>query len=765
MKYRAGLRAAAALALALNLFRPAMGQTVPSPVQPLQLACSESQVSPVVLARLQQHWQPHGPVLRQQAQLRSGLSLRCETDAALGSDAFTLHSSPAGFVLRASSLRGWHYGVYAALTQLGYAFWHPFEPVTPPVLPPLQAHTEHFAPALKQRGFSHHTMHPLELSHVLNGWGPAGPEDLAGWEALLPEYEAWLEWLVAQRQNKLEWVLLEKASWADFSRSPERQRRLRELVRRAQAFGLQIGIDAPLALEQQNGWRLIRQPGSAAEDQAQLLKSLDWLAACGFDFITTEMGLSEFHHGGAARMLDWLNTAAEHLDTRHGLPFMTKVHISSGQQTPDFRDPETGEPLNINFLPYYADPRVGTMPHTVQIYSLDDPAPTYGWQNFSEMLRFMRFSQRDQPARQMVWYPETSYWINYDINLPLFLPVYAQRRQHDLQLIQAQGVALDGQIVFSSGFEWGYWLNDLLSARGTWQSPAEPGNRDDLAEMLHQTLAPFGPARPALHQLLQDSMQIQHQRLILGELNGQRPEPVERQNAMAYLAGQDTWSDLAALIRRFGLPGFQTQPERDSFAQLRSDPLIAERFRQHTLPLLVATERDFAALSRRGAALEDQIPLHVKTYWAEIRDGLAINAARARFVRSLAEASLQQQVRQQAQARRWLDQAAVALSEAQNITARRSQAYRADLTRLAERNPNPTAYSYGYLWQAHSLFFWQRDWQQVAARNQHPCLMNSIDPLEVALPDPGGDWRAGLARSLGPLLGLKDCFDPPLPAN
>ena len=62
-----------------------------------------------------------------------------------------------------------------------------------------------------------HTLHPLELTHVLNGWGPGGPDDELGWRELLPEWELFLEWLVANRQNRAEWVLLMAPSWQEFA--------------------------------------------------------------------------------------------------------------------------------------------------------------------------------------------------------------------------------------------------------------------------------------------------------------------------------------------------------------------------------------------------------------------------------------------------------------------------------------------------------------------------------------------------------------------
>jgi len=36
-----------------------------------------------------------------------------------------------------------------------------------------------------------------------------------------------------------------------------------------------------------------------------------------------------------------------------------------------YPDPRTGEPINFNFLPTYADKGLGVMPHTVQVVNRD----------------------------------------------------------------------------------------------------------------------------------------------------------------------------------------------------------------------------------------------------------------------------------------------------------------------------------------------------------------------------------------------------------
>jgi len=56
--------------------------------------------------------------------------------------------------------------------------------------------------------------------------------------------------------------------------------------------------------------------------------------------------------------------------------------------------------------------------------------------------------------------------------VPLFLPLYGQRRQLDLRRIAVresrEDFRISGQINFDSGWEWGYWVNDVVTARASW---------------------------------------------------------------------------------------------------------------------------------------------------------------------------------------------------------------------------------------------------------------------------------------------------------
>ena len=227
------------------------------------------------------------------------------------------------------------FAAYAALEKLGFAFLHPLAPNIPEGLPSKLPNIDIAeAPHWRIRGLQLHTMHPLELTHVLQGWGPNGTEDEAGFKNLLTEWELYLEWTLANRQNRVHWVLLEADSWADFSRSNARQSRLRTVVELAHDYGILTGIDAPIALEQQHAFRLLtEQNDELFEELTQIRETASWLAGIGLDYVVTESGTSEFTHPEDTRMIAWMNALGNHLKQEHGREIGQTVQLL-GLSTP-----------------------------------------------------------------------------------------------------------------------------------------------------------------------------------------------------------------------------------------------------------------------------------------------------------------------------------------------------------------------------------------------------------------------------------------------
>ncbi len=146
-----------------------------------------------------------------------------------------------------------------------------------------------------------------------------------------------------------------------------------------------------------------------------------------------------------------------------------KVHCPQKKMSQTHTDPRTGDHINQNFLTHYCSHNVGALAHTVQLYSLDDPAPTYNGESFKHIEDYI-FWQAEK--RDVMFFGESAYWIGYDVDVPLFLPLYANRRLHDYRYLAAKEaearVTLEGMTLFDSGWEWGYWLNDVVAARGMW---------------------------------------------------------------------------------------------------------------------------------------------------------------------------------------------------------------------------------------------------------------------------------------------------------
>lgn len=620
------------------------------------------------------------------------------------------------------------YAAYALLEQLGFHFLHPLEPTPPEQLHWPATLTQEEQPHWPIRAWHIHTQHPLELTHVLNGWGPDGPEDTDGWEALLPEWERFLEWSVANKQNRVEWFLLMADSWQTFADSPERQQRLRRLVDMAHQWGLAVGIDAPVVFRQQHAWTMIRAPGNELQ---QIRSAIDWLHQAGFDYIEIEMGFSEFTHPDDRQMLDWMNEVARYSWNQYGKRSYVKIHCTQDQTAEHFTDPRTGDPLNFNLLPYYADPLLGVMPHTVQYYDLEGPAYTYDNQNF----RFMHdYLQLEAGRREVLYYPETAYWVSYDIDVPLFLPLYADRRLFDLRLIaqgEQDGHSIQGQVNFSSGWEWGYWLNDVITARAAWNPLLHiPDQSSAMQEALRPVVAPFGTAGVSISQILQSWIDQQQRLFLHGEVNGVRPEDPVQRNAQAYLQGWEAWDDVA---KQLGM--LETQPRKQDLWS-RSKEVD---YHQEIKPLLMTTATELNTLLHAMNALESAVPPTGKALFSELRDAMAMTVLRAEQVSNLYEYT-------HTQSHAALDQARAALDQAQVIALKREQHYRVDADRIASWEYNPTAYHFGYLWSVRTLHYWWRDEGKAVDRPRNPGYLNIMDPVDLANGE--GQWiEAGVNLS------------------
>lgn len=597
-------------------------------------------------------------------------------------------------------------------------------------------------PYWPERSFHIHTQHPLELTEVLQGhdipqFGPIGPrcrhhsskrelsqqwikslregnatvEEVQSlrteywkldeeipycerWEDMVKDVDKMFEWGVANRLNKFEWLLLGNYKWGDELGS--RMHRLRVMTSLGHEYSLMIGADVPLSNVQQHGWFIVNIRSTIHEQVSQIKERVDWIFEAGFDFMTTESGSSEFTHPECDLMLELLNAYADYVNGTWGREAGVKVHCSTGQKCYNYKDPITGDPLNFNFLPYYATKALGVFPHTIQVYGLDDPtAGAYGNQNFQYMEEYM-VQEAKTGNRSVIFYPETAYWVNVDVDVPLFLPLYGQRRLHDLRRLARreadENFKIQGQMNFDSGWEWGYWLSDVVTARASWNPIMEPqisfdGDNDKtsadmtqndgdekcgsgaesgeqctsyvdpiaqhhqgqykeweaFAEAMYPMLSLFYEYSPHLEiekrltRLLVHLSKEQARLLIRGEvIEGVPSKNLKKLSGIAYLSGGDTWIDLPHML---GLP--LLQPSKVHLREVKDIDW------QNVHPLLEAMEASFGASYKeiKGIVedckkdLDDSDPKqrHHPTLaiLSEIEDSIALLAMRAKQVRLL----------------------------------------------------------------------------------------------------------------------------------
>jgi len=337
--------------------------------------------------------------------------------------------------------------------------------------------------------------------------------------------------------------------------------------------------------------------------------------------------------------------------------------------------------------------------------------------------------------RLVMYYPETSYWVNYDNQVPLFLPVYALNRLRDLRLIAArelaENVTIDGQYIFDSGWEWGYWLQDVVSARGAFNPFANEAT-DELA--LRKALWPivrhFGTStQGALDTLVKMSF-VQRDLLIYGEVNGVLPDNVEERNGIAYLEGWDTFADIGTTFESF----LNTQPKRLGLTEFRTRLNPQPNYRREVEPLLAEMAVSFTDLAAALAALQGAVPLAAQPFFGELVDGSLMVSNRALQVHALYDyaSTWREGATEERSAR--LQDATNALASAEVVMRRREAQYRTPLERIAGWRHNPTCYDYGYLWQAKTLYYFWRDHDKAFFASREllsPCYMNVISPVDV----------------------------------
>lgn len=577
------------------------------------------------------------------------------------------------WLVHASDVLGAQYGVAAALEDLGFRFRHPFDTYAPriPAFDPAKADTLGIiqAPATKVRGFQLHTLHPIEPYYAL--WEPG--------EHHRAEAERILSWIVANRGNYIQWFALDNimaddvhAAWRDYTA---------EIIASAHARGLRTGLELELF-----GQSNLQRAFDLSDDDTGTVPLADELAARlpriidGLPFDAYDLAFGEFFGAEPDRFVAAVDESVAAIHARSPAEVHAVIHVGDDQRV-DYMG-ETN--LLYYFLVKYCDPSIIPEIHTVMFYDLyEDAGGAYHHDNFDEHRAYLM--SRLGAGLPALYQPESAYWIAFDDSVPLFLPLYVRDRWLDLDRIRtdpaANGNGLTGQVLFSSGWEWGYWLNDYTAMRDAFAPTPDP--RALLADAFGADLA---PAVDVVAGIIDDEKAA----LLDGRL-------------VAYLAGRDGIMDAG---RRLGIV---SQPDRVAFDDLAADPALVTAFAGDQLPRLAAFADAVAARADQADALPIDGP------WAdELRGAIRITALRARFAATEYEAAIDQLT--------GMHDAAVAaeqrlhdlIAQAEPIVAaRRLALHWPDRTTLLERGPNETVYGYGYLMNADTLCYWHRELAQL----------------------------------------------------
>lgn len=588
-------------------------------------------------------------------------------------------------------LLGRQYAIYSYLHALDVRFVHPEQTFVPqrealPAGLPEGLDQQIHAPGLAVRGFHSHTQHPLELLEAL----------LTDDADEVERSYRYVDWLVRNLQNRIQWILLDSVPQDEMLAQAGR------VIDYAHERGVTVSAVSSFNEEQQNAHRMI-DPDDAVDDIAELRAGLDALMEVPWDAVVFNSGSSEFSETNDVETVAWMDEAATYLRDQHGgTAAYTSNHVPAGLMS---------ETYGVNFydLPQFADPAMGTYVHTTMCYGLEGPAPVYGNADFSRQRNFL-VDQVDD--RAIIYYPESAWWLTFDNAIPLFLPVYLRVRADDIRFIgQVDGV--QGHVTFTSGWEWGYWLTDLMIAHHT----LDPSRT--MSEVLDELLAPIHPDAADIVTRMAESQYewLIEERLMPFMTAEDLPTEIGYRAGIVFHAlapspgevmelQEEALDDLAGELD--SLEGFCE--ELDGFTAEFSALLDDDE----TTPFTVLMPESQDGAARRPAVIPAEPLLE------ELHEGSAVTAARCwnalHNSRALVVARrIELELETEADPSSSLAEAAAQTELAEALVARRESAYRYEPARTSDHEDtggqgvdNLTDYPYRVYGRTHVLFFWHR---------------------------------------------------------
>lgn len=598
----------------------------------------------------------------------------------------TKQNSRTTLELKTTSWQGVSFGLYGLLQEkLGFKFYHPRRTIIPHWTDfPLRQNFKWDAKALfDKKGFHLHTQHPLELTEQLHdGKLPHAIEDV----------KEYIDWLVRNGQNYFEFCLLEsidRKEWPNHAKA---------IVDYCHQRGIIAAVDLSLHMIQQKTFQLYKGP---VAKQKQVEKNLKWLMHADWDFINMEFSTAEFISGNKKRkeelrlfIIDWLrkNTNTKLMGRQH----VVRHENEAGHKRKNFEWDSASAAL---------DKERGVLSHTVMFYDMTEPdAPVYENKNQRHQFDFL-LSQMKQ--RETWYYPESAYWITFDISVPMLLLPYLTARLSDIDTCAVYKVP--GHVTFSSGWEWGYWLIDWSIARWSWLHTIDGVAQKRYPEMYAYEMLDASKDKEVFSQALE----VQQEKLKDHDLM--------------------RWMTAMTITDEIGIKAlndeYHPRPHLSyKFLQRKADTATLYSIKREIIPELENfSARLFSfALSLNGRDSVAQ----------EFADGIATTALRAehrqyilRYILCKRESKL---LNAPCNCDSILQKATKIRNDAQVIVNERQQNYRYPISSIAEKRWDHTSYHFGYLYPASHLHFWKREEEEARKNKYSPLFMNIWNMWRIA---------------------------------
>lgn len=583
------------------------------------------------------------------------------------------------------------WAAYDLMDRLGVRYFHPEQTYYPRALRwPAEPIRVEAAPSFQLRSIHVHRTHPVELRAPLDTTGV----DMAAHQ------RRWIDWNVKMRLNDLD-------GWD-----------AQYVGDRAYRRGFPRGGGFTLLGAQQGQMGLLN-PDDPRPENEQIAAGIDAAlapqegapSATRLDFQFNASEFTEADDQETVRRLTFIsNYVAEH---HPDVSLWTINHGTASEPTPHYG-------VRYFDLPQFAPANLGVKVHTLMFYDLVRPANVYGNADFSGLLRWVR---QEAPRRRIIHYPEASWWLTFDLPVPLYLaPATIEARQYDVELLRpllstspSATTGVYGHHIFSSGQEWGYWLIDWCFARMSW----------DATTTAERCVADFTSIFTRGDEVA----------TVLAEVERRQVQDMRFTEVVRYLVGSDDATETAA---RAGIVFHPLPPAPSEVVTM--DEASADLVSSAVAGMRVMSE-DYARWTARLDAVLPMQDERQAPWLREVRDGLKIFGLRAAHAAAVYEGALlaRSAVRNGvtadlARARTELTRAAAITEQARAVVRAREMDYRypaalstaGDEVGTAGAIPNGTVYPYRVLSRVHRLFYWTRPDEQLRA-----LLDRGVDPVRV----------------------------------